>query len=94
MVKVCQPKLDISHLAILRSCVEKDTEWKYFGSTASVGHWLAETQRLGLVDESRAPTALGQDLAKYLRLTEAPSGRAYMWPTADALVARGSRYLG
>lgn len=87
-------QLDISHLAVLRSCVEQDKEWKYFGSTAGVSHWLSETEKLGLVNSDRKPTTLGRRLAKYLDLISAPAGRAYMWSTADVLVKRGRLYLG
>jgi hypothetical protein len=87
-------QLDISHLAILRSCVEQDKEWKYFGSTAGVSHWISETETLGLINSGRKPTTLGKRLAKHLSLLDAPSGRAYMWSTADVLVKRGRLYLG
>ncbi len=87
-------QLDIPHLAVLRSCVEGDNEWKYFGSTAGVSHWLSETEELGLINSDGKPTTLGKRLAKYLGLVEAPTGRAYMWPTADVLVTRGRIYLG
>lgn len=86
-------KLDISHLAVLRSCVEQDQEWKYFGSTAGVGHWLSETQELRLVDEDRKPTQVGQALAKHLQLTKVPQGRAYLWPLSRELVMKARVYL-
>jgi hypothetical protein len=87
-------QLEISHLAILRSCVEGDKEWKYFGSTAGVSHWLSEAEELGLVNSDRKPTTLGRRLAKHLELLSAPAGRAYMWSTADVLVKRGRLYIG
>jgi hypothetical protein len=87
-------QLDISHLAILRSCVEQDKEWKYFGSTACVGHWLSETEMLGLVNSNREPTKLGLSLSNYLDLTKASTGRAYMWLNADSLVKRSRLFLG
>lgn len=87
-------QLDISHLAVLRSCVEKDKDWKYFGSTAGVSHWLNETEKLGLITAKRRPTKLGLALSVYLDLTKASTGRAYMWINADVLVNRSRLYLG
>lgn len=88
-----RPKLDISHLAILRSCVEYDKNWVYFGSTAGVSHWLSETEELGLVDRNRKPTKLGLALSDHLKLTKASAGRAYMWFNSEYLVGEARLYL-
>ncbi len=83
----------IFHLAVLRSCVEGDKEWKYFGSTLGLRSWLDEVETLGLVTKKRAPTKLGSALSAHLSLTEAPAGRAYMWSNSEALVVSARKYL-
>lgn len=82
--------LALPNLAVLRAGIDGQGARSYFGSRIGLGHWLADTQRRGLVDDGGLATAAGLALGSDLALTSLPSLRATLWPDAAQLVQRGA----
>jgi hypothetical protein len=83
--------ITVHHLSVLRSVIEKDENFSYFGSTAALRYWVLDTEKLGLVVLSdkndiytAVPTDKGLKVAQDLELLKLPKTRHAYWTGLEA----------